>query len=75
MAALLELITYIIRDPLFLDIKLSSRKGIEKREVSDTPSIRIIYFYLGFRVSCLVLHREDTKFYLINLLRLGERKD
>jgi hypothetical protein len=66
---------YVIRDPLFLDIELSLGEGLKRIDgYKKLYGIRTKYIYLGFRVSGLIIHREDAKFRLINLLRSGEHK-
>jgi hypothetical protein len=66
---------YFIKDPLFLDIKLSLGEGLKRiNSYKELCSIRIIYVYLSFRASCLIIYKEDAKFRLINLLRSREHK-
>jgi hypothetical protein len=66
---------YIIGDPLFLDIKLSPGEGLKRIDsYKKFRGIGTKYVYLGFGVSCLIMHGEDGKFRLINLLRSGEHK-
>jgi hypothetical protein len=69
-----EDMTYVIGDPLFPDIKLSSGKGLEKRGVSELPGIGTTYAYLGFDISGSSIHGEDAEFSSINLLRSGASK-
>jgi hypothetical protein len=60
---------YIIKDLLFLDIKLSLKKGLKQiNSYKKLRGIKTKYVYLGFRVSCLIIYKKDTKFCLINLL-------
>jgi len=66
---------YVIKDPLFLNIELSLGEGLKRIDsYKKLRSIRTKYVYLGFRVSYLIMYREDTKFRLINLLQLREYK-
>jgi hypothetical protein len=66
---------YVIRDPLFPDIKLSLGEGLKRIDgYKKLYGIGTKYVYLGFGVSCLIIYEEDAKFRLINLLRSREHK-
>jgi hypothetical protein len=66
---------YVIRDPLFPDIKLSPGKGLKRIDgYKKLRGIRTKYVYLGFRVSCSIIYKKNAKFRLINLLQSGEHK-
>lgn len=66
--------TYLIGDPLFPDIDLSSGKGLEERGGRDLPGIGTTYAYLGFGVIFSVMHGEDIELSSMNLLRSGGSK-
>jgi hypothetical protein len=66
--------TYIIGDPLFSDVKLSSGQGLEKRRGSELPGVGTTYAYLGFGVSGSIMHGEDADLCSMNLLRSGATK-
>jgi len=60
---------YIIRDPLFLNIELSFKEGIKRiNSYKKLYSVGIIYIYLSFKVSFLLIYKKNAKFCLINLL-------
>jgi len=66
---------YVIGDPLFPDIELSPGEGL--KQIDGYKKLRGIgtkYVYLGFGVSCSIMHGEDAKFRSMNLLRSGEHK-
>ncbi|KAH8650307.1 JmjC domain, hydroxylase-domain-containing protein [Tricladium varicosporioides] len=66
---------YVIGDPLFPDIELSPGEGLKRIDgYKKLRGIGTKYVYLGFGVSCSIMHGEDAKFRSMNLLRSGEHK-
>jgi hypothetical protein len=66
---------YVIRDPLFSDIKLSLGEGLKQIDgYKKLRGIRTKYVYLGFGVSCLIIYKKNAKFRSINLLQSREHK-
>ena len=66
---------YVIGDPLFPDIELSPGEGLKRIDgYNKLRGIGTSYVYLGFGVSCSIMHGEDAKFRSMNLLRSGEHK-
>lgn len=63
--------TYIIGDPLFPDVRLSSGQGLEKRGGCELAGVGTIYAYLGSGVSYSIMHGEDAELSSMNLLRSG----
>lgn len=65
---------YIIREPLFPDIKLSLGKRLERIGRAEIRGVGTIYAYLSPRISFSVCYSEDANLALENLLRAGAVK-
>jgi hypothetical protein len=65
---------YIIKKPLFLDIKLSLEKRLERISSQGIRGVRIIYVYLSPKILFSVYYNKDADLTLENLLQAGAIK-
>jgi hypothetical protein len=65
---------YIIKEPLFLDIKLSLGKRLKQISGQGIRGVRTIYAYLSPRILFSVCYSKDVNLVLKNLLQAGAIK-